>query len=336
MDTKKHSHLPVFLILSLVFIGFIVLASYLSYRQKIDKSAIKVGLKWAHNAQFAGIYLAESKNLYKDAGLNIKLNEPSSDQRATIDSLLSGENDFVIVSPLEVLDYIANNKPIKAVAAIYQESPTVVASLPESNIKEPKDLKGKVLGTPRTETFSFSMYKFLVGKYQVPANSVDYKNIGFNALDELLSKKVDAISIYRTKLYLPEGYPDPNLNIIKPEDYGIHMYNDVIVTTDKLIEERPEIVQAFITATIKGWEYALDYPEEAVGVTMPYTTGVLSDTEFQKHIINGSIPLIRPNSNKDIGQMKASRWLEMYHLYKTTVISAEFDVSRAYTIDFLP
>ncbi len=336
MDTKKHSHLPVFIILAVVFIGFIILASYLAHRQRSDESTIKVGLKWTHNAQFAGFYVAETQSFYKDVGLDVAFVEPSPENRATIDSVLEGKNDFVIVSPLEVLDYIAKDKPIKAIAAIYQQSPTVIVSLPESGILEPKDLRNKVLGTTRAENFSFSLYKFLVAKYKVPANSLDYKTIGFNALDDLLSKRVDAVSMYRTQVYLPDGYPDQQFNYIKPEDYGVNMYNDVIVTSDKIIEEDPEMVKNFLQATIKGWDTALDYPDQALDATLKYSRNDKEDIGYEKNVLSASATLIRPDDIKGIGQMKASRWLEMYHLYKSTVISPEFDVSKGYTIDFLP
>lgn len=333
MDTKKHSHLPVFIILAVVFVSFIILASYLAHKEYVDESAIKVGLKWTHNAQFAGFYVAQTQSFYKDEGLEVVLVEPTADKRSGIDTVLEGKNDFVIVSPLEVLDYIAKDKPITAIAAIYQQSPTVIVSLPESGIIEPKDLRNKVLGTTRAENFSFSLYKFLVAKYKVPANSLDYKTIGFNALDELLSKRVDAVSMYRTQVFLPEGYPEQNFNYIKPEDHGVHMYNDVIVTSNKILEEDPEMVKKFLSATIKGWETALDYPEQGLEATMEFSKG---ESEYEKSVLNSSASLIRPDDIRNIGQMKASRWLEMYHLYKTTVISPEFDVSKGYTIDYLP
>lgn len=336
MDTKKHSHLPVFIVLSLVFIGLIITATYLTYRQKNFDSVIKVGLKSEHSAQFAGMYVAESKEYYKDEGINIEFVEANSQNKNGIDSVLNGQNDFAIVSPLELVDYVAKDKPIKAIAAIYQESPTVIVSLPETGIKEPRDLKNKVLGTSKAENYSFTLYKFLVNKYKIPANSLDYKNIDNNALDQLLSRKVDAVSMYRTQIYLPEGYPEQNFSIIKPEDYDIHMYNDIIVTSNKLIEDNPKLVQNFLNATIKGWNDALDYKDEAVDATMKYTEGRQHDAALQKKSLESSAELIRPEGIRTIGQMKASRWLEIYHLYKSTVLSQEFDVSKGYTIDFLP
>lgn len=336
METKKHSHLPVFIALSVIFIGFVFLASYFSYQEKKDDSVIQVGLKWLHSAQFAGMYVAQSKKLYEKSGLTVEFHEPTEDDRSTIESLLSGKNDYVIISALELLDHVAQGDPVKAVAVIYQETPTVIASLPESGINEPKDLRDKVLGTTRNENYSFSLYKFLGNKYKVPANSMTFKNIGFNAIDDLISGKVDAVSTYRTKLYLPKDYPQTNFNIIKPEDYGIHMYSDVIVTTNELIEKKPEQVQAFVSATIRGWEYALDYREEAVDITMPYTSDRQKDVEYQKLILSASAPLIRPDKVKSIGDMNGGRWLEMYHLYKTSVLIPEFDIAKAYTVDFLP
>ncbi len=336
METKKHPHLPVFILLSLVFIGFVLLTSYFSYRQKADDSVVKVGLKWLHSAQFAGMYVAKEQKMYEDGGLTVEFNEPTEDKRSTIDSLLSGENDYVIVSALELLDHVAQNDPVKAVAVIYQETPTVIASLPESGINKPEDLRNKVLGTTRNENYSFSLYKFLGNKYKVPVNSMTFKNIGFNAVDDLINGEVDAVSMYRTRLYLPKDYPEIKFNLIKPEDYDIHMYSDVIVTTNELIEKKPEQVQAFVNATIKGWEYALDYRDEAVDITMPYTSGRQRDEEFERQILTVSAPLIRTDKIEHVGEMSTGRWLEMYYLYKTSVLVSEFDIAKAYTTEFLP
>lgn len=336
MNFQKHKHLPVFLALAIVLIGFVAFLSYRYHQVEANDSTVKVHLKWLHNAQFAGMYLAKSDQLYSKAGLTVQFIEPNEDNRSAVDLILEGKNDFAIMSPMELLDAVAQGKPIKAVAAIYQESPSAVLSLPEANINKPGDLRNKVLGTSRSELFSFAAYQFLFEKYQIPTNTISYKTVGFNAVENLINKDIDAAAFYRTQAYFLKDSAPVELNIIKPEDFGVHSYNDVIVTSTKLIEANPELVKSFIVATLSGWKEALDNPAAGVQATLSYTHDEQVDAKLQQFVLSASSPLIRPEGIKNIGQMDIKRWQEIYKIYKDSVVAPDFDVTNAYTLKFLP
>ena len=126
--------------------------------------------------------------------------------------------------------------------------------------------------------------------------------------DDLIREEVDAIGFYRTRVHLfeKEGIA---YELIKPEQYGIVSYNDVLIADPAFVKAQPELVRNFVAATIEGWDYALDHQEEAVQVTMNYVTHEeYKDIEYQRSILRESGPLIRPSKRFDIGSMDMKKW----------------------------
>ncbi len=327
-------------IIILLFIVFIIVTVLIlkNNRHFIDiksNKSIIVRLKWFHNAQFAGMYVANEDKIYSEAGIKVSFKEPTKNGGSGIESVLNKSANFAIVSPLELLEAIAQNKPVKAVAAIYQESPTVIGSLSEKNIKTPVDLKNKTIGVSGSETYKKLIYEAILSKYQVPVNTITYKNTEKSGIISLTDKDIDITSFYRTEASYTINTEKLAVNYIKPEEYGIHSYNDVIVATDEYITQNPETVKSFIIATQKGWINAIENPEKAVNITLKYTKDKYKNLDYQKQILTTSIPLIKPVVNTKIGEMTDERWEQMYQLYKSSVIIDEFDFRKAYTKEFI-
>jgi NitT/TauT family transport system substrate-binding protein len=333
---KKHPHFKTFFVAALAFIAVIVGFSFYLNSQSRDGTHITLDLKWRHNAQFAGFYVAKQNDYYKQAGLSVKFRERQSNKATGIDTLLSGESNFALVTPFELLDSVAQGKPVVAVAAIYQSTPTVIASLTTTNINTPADLKNRVLGITGNEPFRNVIYTALLNQHRVPANTITYKNIGLHPVENLANGSVDAVALYRTdSSYLSEA-KDAKLNYLYPENYGLHVYNDVLVTTKQFLEQHPEEARKFVSASLQGWAEALRNQEAAVNATLAYTTNQANDAELQRAILSASAPLIQPDNAGQIGLMTGSRWQEIYEIFRSNIIAPQFDLSTAYDVSFLP
>lgn len=120
---------------------------------------------------------------------------------------------------------------------------------------------------------------------------------------------------------------------IWPSDYGVPFYADVLFTTDQMIEQKPEVVRRFLRATLKGWEAAIQDPEQAADVTLAYIPN--GDKAFQLGMLKASIPLI-DTGDLPIGTMQPEIWQTMYQiLLEQGIITTPFDVSSAYTLQFM-
>ncbi len=336
MTDKKFHHFLIFLAFALVFVGFIVLISFLHYKAQATDSTITVRLSGQHSAKFAGMYLANANETYDKENIKVNFRESNSTERDAVASVVANINDFAIVSPTELLDAVSKGEPVKAVAAIFQQSPTSIISLKQDNITKPANLKDKIIGSASLNDYSWLIYKQILLKNKVPSNSIAHKKTEFSPITDLVYGKVNAVAMSRLDAYVPKNGPLVELSFINPEDYGIQGYEDIIITSTKIIEENPQLVEKFISATVKGWEQVVDYPEEALTATLKYTHDEHANPELEKYILSASKLLIKPKNSVKIGGMTDSQWQEVYLIYNKSLVTQDFDVKKAYTLDFLP
>jgi NitT/TauT family transport system substrate-binding protein len=123
------------------------------------------------------------------------------------------------------------------------------------------------------------------------------------------------------------------LNLIWPSDYGIHFYSDTLVTTDRLIAEKPDLVTRFLRASLRGWKDAIEDYQDAVKVTLKYAQ--TKDPGLQTTMMEAMLPLVHTGEDQ-IGWMKAEVWQGMYRvLLDQKLLATPFEVSHAYTLRFL-
>lgn len=295
---------------------------------------ITVRLKWLHQAQFAGMYLAQNERFYIDAGLKVNLQERDLSAGEIINEVAQGRVMFGIVNPLDLLDAVAKGVPVQAVAVIYQESPSILAARTDTPLDSPHDLAHKTVGLTNNSVAGRILVETMLKKYNVP-NTITYTEVGSEQLERLLQKKSDVVSFYRTESLYRAREKQVQLHLLKPENWGIHLYDDVLIASIATIQTKPDVVQKFVSATVRGWEKALANPNKALMATSPYTKGAYTNPSLEQFILEQSAPLIKPAASSKIGDMDYNRWKEQYTLYREYVVTAEFDVSTVYTLRFL-
>ena len=139
------------LIMAFLLILFLLSAFfYQDYKSKKTKGPeeINVKLKWVHQAQFAGNYIAIEKGFYEDEGIKVNL-IPFSFEDPTLKSVADGEATFGITGADELILARARGLPLKAFAVIYKINPVCAYSLKDSGITKPQDFIGKTVGIER-------------------------------------------------------------------------------------------------------------------------------------------------------------------------------------------
>lgn len=321
----------VLVVLLVVVVGFFARSFVLGQ----DK--VRVSLKWLNQSQFAGMFVASEKGYYRNSRLAVEYIEYDFEV-SQIDNLMKGESDFALMSSEEFLTLADEGYPIKAVSAIYQISPYVIVSLKDSGIKTPADFKGKRLGNKGNKLESELFYKSLLQKVGLSKDGVSIVPVDFDKIemDNLLDGDVDAIGLYQTDQLYFFDKAGIEYNIIHPKNYGVNIYNDVLVTTESMIEENPGVVERFVKVTARGWEYALSNTDEAVDYTMQFVTSTdYKDVEYEKYILENSSKLIKPNSQFRIGEMDLVEWEDLYMSLKETGAVGEIEVETVFTNEFL-
>jgi len=221
--------------------------------------SVKLELKWKHQFQFAGYYMAKEKGFYKDAGLDVEIID--GHYKNTIKDIEAGKVDFAITTSVLVYEAIKGKKLV-ALASIFQNSPFVWVVRKDSGIKTLKDFEGKILMHPKGSLDDIDLMAML------KINNINLSKIKFVSttynMQDLLDKKCDVFSGYISN----EPYELEKLGIeyrlFKPVEYGIDFYGDTLFTSSKMLNKNPDLVKKFRNASLKGWKYAFDNMEESV------------------------------------------------------------------------
>ncbi len=306
----------VFLVLACLFLA--PSDSLLAAPDSLQK--VRLQLKWRHQFQFAGYYAAVAQGYFRDEGLQVELLEgsPGIDPAAT---LVAKKADFAVDSPA-ILIKRQEGKPLVALAAIFQHSPSVLMTLKESRLDSPHDLIGKrVMMTSATDPESMAM---LVSEGISPDNMTLVPH-SWN-IEDLVSGRVDAMSAYLTSEPYLMRERGVSVSFIRPINYGVDFYGDCLVTTEDLVQKHPKRVESFLRAVQRGWRYAMNNPEEiATLIRDQYSTHLsLNHLLFEAQIMRR---LIRPDF-VEIGHMNPERWRHIAGLYvKLGMMSPDYDLS---------
>ena len=179
------------------------------------------------------------------------------------------------------------------------------------------------------------MYTALAKDSGIDPKTLRFTSTGFNQIEFLLTKKVDAVSLYRTS-GLPELLKQPQeYNIIYPENFGYNSYDDILITNTNFLENNKEIVKKFVKASASGWDTTIKHPEIGISSTLSYMDSNTGHKETQQNVLKQSIPLIKESPEAIIGKMSDIRWQEQANLLSNEGIIKKQDISNVFTNKYL-
>ncbi len=295
-----------------------------------EPDEVSVRLKWLHQTQFAGVYIADQEGYYAEENLTVKIDPVDLDNQVTLNNVLAGDNDIAIGAAEEMIIARSEGKPVQAVAVIFRLNPLVYISRADANIQSPKDLIGQTIAlSPGQGTY---LYEAMMGQLDIDRSQINEIEVTTFDIYECW-KTADACAHYATNGLARANYEGVGATAIWPNDYGISFYADVIFTTDKFIEQHPAVVESFVRATLKGWQKAIENPELATEATLKYNTEL--DKGFQLEAMKMSIPLIDTGQDT-IGFMRPEIWQDMHDiLLEQGLIDSPVDLSKVYTNQFV-
>lgn len=248
---------------SVYFLLFLIsiFTSFSSISRALEPVSLQ--LKWMHQFQFAGYYVALEKGYFADAGFDVTILERNL-KTSPVDDVLEGRADFGIADSSVVLQRLLKKKIVIA-STVFQSSPLVLMSLQEKDIKSPYDLVGKRIMYQRSiddASIQAMLQLFNIGEGDYTAVPHSFNNWA------LVDDQVDVMSAYTSNqphLYERAGY---KVNVLDPSSYGIDFYGDLIFTSETRVERDLESVQRFVYAARKGWKDAVVNPNEAIDIIL--------------------------------------------------------------------
>ena len=269
-----------------------------------DAEPIHLQLRWHHQFQFAGYYAAIEQGYYREAGLDVVIH-PGSPGVTPVAEVLTGRAHYGVANS-ELLLQRLRGQPLVALASVFQHSSSILLSRKERCATTPHDLIGRkvmlmdrqvdadFLAMFKNEGIADSAIELLPSSYQI---------------SDLAEGKVDAFNAYRTNepFYLTQqgiGYC-----VLDPRNYGVDFYSDILFASEEELRQHPERVRAFTAASLKGWRYAMQHPEEIITL-LRHKYDVPKSAEHLRYEAETMRSLILPEV-VEIGHMNPGRWEHM-------------------------
>jgi len=272
-------------------------------------------LKWVTQAQFAGYYVAADKGFYEEEDLNVTI-KPGGPDIAPVQVLLGGGADVMVDWLPSALAAREKGAPIVNIAQPFASSGLMLTCLKEHGIESPEDFPGHTLGTwffgNEIPLFSW------MGKLGIPTDGSDggvtIQKINFN-VDPLLQKQVECATTMTYNEYwqvIDAGLTPEDLVVFKYEDEGISTLEDGLYTTEENLED-PEMVDKlvrFVRASMKGWKYAEENPDEAAEIVLDNDSTGAQTEKHQKRMM-GEIAKLTAGSDGTLDEAAFQRSAEI-------------------------
>ncbi len=302
---------------------------------------VTLQLKWVTQAQFAGYYAAQDLGHYKDECLEVTI-RPGGLHIQPEEVVGKGEAQFGIAWQPGMLAARDRGAPLKAIAQVFQFSGMRLISWKKSGIRSASDLKGKKVAVWLAGN-ELELLATLAKHGLDPKKDVTLVPASLD-MDLFLQHKVDAAAAmtYNELAQVLETvnpttgklYESSDLNLIDFNKQGTAMLEDRIIVAEDWIKSarNQDIAVRFLRASIKGWIYCRDHPDDALKIVLKNAPTLgKSHQAWQLNEINR---LIWP-SPQGIGMMNAQRWLEtarISHRYGVTKTLAD---RSAYSNEFV-
>ncbi|MEG0319697.1 MAG: ABC transporter substrate-binding protein [Niameybacter sp.] len=299
-----------------------------------EQEKVTVVLDWVPNTNHTGMYVALEKGYYNELGLNVEIMQPP--EGGALALVAAGKAEFAVSFQEEIGPALTaeNPLPVVAVASIIDHNVSGILSLKEKGIDSPKKLEGMNYASWDTP-FERSILTQIVEE-----DGGDFSKVNLipNTVTDVISAlqtDIDAVWVYygwdgvATELAgLGTNYlPFRDLNPI------FDFYTPVLATGTKYLEENEEQAKKFLEATAKGYEYAIENPEEAAQILVKHAPEVDLElaTASQKFLAN------EYKAEKDQwGTIDSTRWSTFYEwMYENNLISQPLD-EQGFTNAYLP
>lgn len=310
----------------------VLLLVLLSGCKPAQLTKVRLPVGYIPNIQFAPIYVAIERGFFRDEGLEVDIDY--SMESDNVQLVAAGQLQFAMVSGEQVLLGRAKDLPVVFVAAWYDRFPVGISSPQGSGITTPADLKGKRIGIPGLFGASYIGARALLSAGGLSEQDVTLDAIGFTQVEALTASREDAVVVYVANEPVQLAAQGLAVDTLLVSD-AMQLVSNGLMTSEKVIQENPDLVRKMVRALVKGILFAAGDPEDAYRVSLKYVENLdNADPEVQKQVLAESIKLWQLAKP---GYTEPQAWENMQQvLLDMGLLESPIDLTKAYTNEFLP
>lgn len=285
---------------------------------------------WYAQAEHGGYYQAVATGIYKKYGLDVTI-KMGGPQVNAVQLLAAGQADFMMGKDFQTLNGIQSGVPMVTVAAVFQKEPQGMVT--HTDVNSLADLKGKTILLATSGRTSW--FPWLKARYGL--SDAQTRPYTFNMQPFFADKNTAQQGYPGSEPFTAQQAGQPVKFFLFADD-GYPPYGNTIVTLQKMVKEKPDLVQRFVKATLEGWKSYLANPAPGNALiqkdnpkmddaTLAWGVKVMKDMKF----LDGG-----DAATQGLGIMTDERWQKTYDLMVTSELLKPMpDWKQAYTLQFV-
>lgn len=301
---------------------------------------VTLSLDWLIGGQHAPFYVAKDLGYYSEAGLSVTI-QRGYGSTDTINKVNLGTSDFGWADVGTLIRMRAEDVKVKAVALTYDKVPMTIMARKDA-ISEPKDLEGKVFGINVGDA-TLTLFPLFAEANDIDTDTISIEYVDSGAKTSLvIAGETDFTGTFTTHRFPQiQAAADAGVELIyfPYSEYGIDIYATSILTSERLIDEEPDLVRRFVEASLKGYLYTFENPEEAIEIQSRYVEEIGLDPEGALVMLEASNELIDTEAARETGlgifaTEKAQDTIDI--IVEAYEITAEISLEDVFTSEFVP
>jgi ABC-type nitrate/sulfonate/bicarbonate transport system substrate-binding protein len=302
-----------------------------------ERTAVTLILDWTPNTNHTGFYVAQALGYYDEANLDVTIQEPTD---LLVEAVVNSGAAQFGVSYQEFFTYArADKMPLVSVAAIIQHNTSGFVTLHDQDpISRPADLAGLRYGGFGQPDLEKAVINALIECDGGTPDSFEYVDVGYVDVFELMQRdRIDFAWMYYAWSGIEGELRGLDLDAVMLMDHFDCIpdyYTPILITSEDMIAQQPDVVAAFVQATARGFAYAIQDPADAAQILID------AAPEADPDLIRTSADWLAPQYQADAprwGQQSVEIWQGFSDfLVENGIIETGIDAEAAFTNDFLP
>lgn len=292
---------------------------------------VLLGVGYIPNVQFAPFYVAQRKGFFEEQGLSVVMQYGFETDFVALTG--QGEREFAVASGDQVVLARSQGLPIVYVAKWYHRYPVGVMTPVEKGIDSPKKLEGHSVGIPVLHGASYVGWKALAYATKLDEQAVRLEVIGFSQVESVSQGVVDAAVIYVANEPVQMRHLNKPVYVFEASDY-IDVVSNGIVTSEKMIQEQPDVVRRVVQGFLKGLHYTLEHPDEAFAIARQVVPEITDEqAPVQRSVLDASLALWRTDR---LGRSDPRVWSDTITVMQAAgMVEKAPEVETLYTNQFV-
>ena len=307
------------------------------------QTPVRFSLDWRWEGPAAPFAVALDKGYFKAEGLDVTI-DPAAGSREPISRVASGTYDVGFGDVNSLVRFREENPEsgIKAVMVIYDRPPFAIIGRKSRGItKEIASLQGKKFGAPAADG-AYAQWPIFKSVNKIDDSTMKFENVGFPVREPMLAQgEVDAVFGFSMSSYInlkSRGVPADDIVVLLMSDYGVDLYGNTIIVSEKFAKEKPEAVKGLLRAIMKGVQDTVKDPASAVDSVIKRNDVAKKDVELErlKMVLEQNMitPWVKENGFGGIDKERFAKSLDQIGL--TFNYKAKPKVEDVVSDEFLP